>query len=326
MFVFLLRRLLQAFVVMIIISIISFVIQGNLGDPIRQMVGQSVTQAEVERIRQEQGLNDSLLTQYGRYVHQALQGNFGESYFYKEPAFQVILDKLPATIELTLFAILLTIILAIPCGVFAAIRPKNLISRGIMFFSTIGLSTPIFITAIILLYLFSVQLQWTPSFGRGETVSVFGLWETGFFTLDGLHHLILPSISLSFILAPLFIRLIRSEMLEVMESDYIKFAKAKGLSPLRVYFIHALKNIMLPITTIGGIQIGNIVAYTILTENIFQWPGMGSLFLESVNRVDTPIISAYLMIVGVIFVFTNTMVDLIYGLFNPTVRLATNSL
>ncbi|TBR41757.1 ABC transporter permease [Marinomonas agarivorans] len=322
MFVFLLRRLLQACIVMLIISLLSFVIQGNLGDPVRQMVGQSVTSEEVEKIRQEQGLNDSFFQQYGRYIKNALHGDFGESYFYKEPAFHVIMAKLPATIELTLAAIILTIVIAIPCGVFTAIRPKNLASHGIMFFSTIGLSTPIFITAILLLYVFSALLQWTPSFGRGETVSIMGLWESGFFSLDGLYHLILPSISLSFILAPLFIRLIRSEMLEIMESEYIKYAKAKGLSSARVYFIHALKNIMLPIITIGGIQIGNIIAYTILTETVFQWPGMGSLFIDSINRVDTPVISAYLMVVGVIFVFTNTLVDLVYGLFNPTVKLA----
>lgn len=326
MLVFLLQRLLQAGVVMIIISLLSFVIQGNLGDPVRQMVGQSVTSEEVEKIRQEQGLNDSFFIQYKRYISKAVQGNFGDSYFYKEPAFAVIMSKLPATIELTLAAIILTIIIAIPCGVFTAIRPKNLFSHCIMFFSTIGLSTPIFITAILLLYVFSVLLQWTPSFGRGETTNLIGLWQSGFFSLDGLRHLILPSVSLSFILAPLFIRLIRSEMLEIMESEYIKYAKAKGLTSMRVYFIHALKNTMLPIITVGGIQVGNIIAYTILTETVFQWPGMGSLFIDSINRVDTPVISAYLMVVGVIFVFTNTLVDLVYGLFNPTVKLAVKNL
>jgi len=187
--------------------------------------------------------------------------------------------------------------------------------------SIIGISIPVFLTAIILIYLFSIALGWLPSFGRGETTMI-GFWETGMLTWDGLVHLILPSVALSSIMLPLFIRLIRSEMMEVLEQDYIRFAWAKGLSRKRIWFLHALKNTLLPVITVGGVQIGTMIAYTILTETVFQWPGMGFLFLEAVNRVDTPLIIAYLIVVGVIFVITNTVVDLIYGLVNPTVRLA----
>ena len=326
MLIFLLRRLLQACVVMTVISIISFVIQDSLGDPVRQMVGQSVSPAEIEKIRQEQGFNDTKFEQYTRYAKNVLKGDFGTSYFYKEPALDVILKKLPATFELAFSAILIIIMVSIPCGIFAAIRPKNILAKFLMFSSTIGLSVPIFIVGIFLLYTFSIELQWTPSFGRGDTVLVFGVWETGFLTLDGLSHLILPSLSLAIALLPMFVRLIRSEMLEVLHSEYVKYAWAKGLSPARIYFVHAFKNTMLPIITIGGIQVGTLVAYTILTETIFQWPGMGSLFLDAVNRVDSPLISAYLIVVGAIFVISNTLVDLIYGYINPTVKLASHGL
>ena len=187
--------------------------------------------------------------------------------------------------------------------------------------SIIGISIPVFLTAIGLIYLFAIELSWLPSYGRGQTSSVMG-WETGMLTADGLKHLILPCFTLASIMLPLFIRLIRSEMMEVLQSEYVKFAWAKGISPRRIYFVHALKNTMLPVITVGGVQIGTMVAYTILTETVFQWPGMGFLFLEAVNRVDTPLIVAYLIVVGAIFVVTNTLVDLIYGLVNPTVKLA----
>lgn len=311
---------------MVVISVISFAIQGNLGDPVRAMVGQSVSQQERMKIRQELGLNDSVFEQYLRFAGRAIQGDLGVSYYYKEPALHVILSKLPATLELAFTATLIIALVAIPCGVMAAIRPKSLLSRGMMFFSSIGLSVPIFIISILMIYVFSIELQWAPSFGRGETTQILGVWESNFFTLDGLAHLILPGLSLALALMPLFVRLIRSEMMEVLQSEYVKFAWAKGLSAKRIYFIHALKNTMLPVITVGGIQAGTMVAYTILTETIFQWPGMGYMFLDAVNRVDTPLISAYLIVVGAIFVVTNTLVDLIYGLVNPTVRLASHGL
>jgi peptide/nickel transport system permease protein len=321
MIAFLVRRFGQALVVMFVISLISFSIQDNLGDPLREMVGQSVSEAERQALRDEMGLNDPFLVQYWRFLKKAVRGDLGDSYFFKKPALDVILEKFPATMELVIGATLIILFLSIPIGVYCAINPRSWFTKLMMGMSIVGISIPVFLTAIMLIYLFSIGLGWLPSFGRGETTMI-GFWETGFLTRDGLLHLILPSIALSSIMLPLFIRLIRSEMMEVLEQDYIRFAWAKGLSRKRIWFLHALKNTLLPVITVGGVQIGTMIAYTILTETVFQWPGMGFLFLEAVNRVDTPLIIAYLIVVGVIFVITNTLVDLIYGLVNPTVRLA----
>ncbi len=321
MLAFLIRRLAQALVVMFVISLISFSIQDNLGDPLRELVGQSVSEAERQALRDEMGLNDPFLTQYWRFAKNAVHGDLGTSYFFKEPALEVILKKLPATLELVFGATLIIVLLSVPLGVYSAIRPNSLFSKAVMGFSIVGISIPVFLTAIMLVYIFAIEMGWAPSYGRGELVHVFGYWDSGFFSADGLAHLILLSISLSSIMLPLFIRLIRAEMMEVLQSEYVKFAWAKGISPMRIYFLHALKNTMLPVITVGGVQIGTMVAYTILTETVFQWPGMGFLFLEAVNRVDTPLIVAYLIVVGAIFVVTNTIVDIIYGLVNPTVKL-----
>ena len=321
MLAFLIRRIAQAIVVMFVISLISFSIQDNLGDPLRELVGQSVSEEQRQALRDQMGLNDPFLTQYWRFAKKAVQGDLGTSYFFKEPALDVILKKLPATLELVVGATLIIITLSVPLGVFAAIRPQHWFSRTVMGLSILGISIPVFLTAILLMYVFAIELGVMPSFGRGELTPVFGYWETGFTTVDGLLHLILPSIALSSIMLPLFIRLIRSEMMEVLQSEYVRYAWAKGLAPRRIYFLHALKNTMLPVITVGGVQIGTMVAYTILTETVFQWPGMGFLFLEAVNRVDTPLIVAYMIFVGLVFVITNTVVDLIYGLVNPTVKL-----
>ena len=307
---------------MFIISLISFSIQDNLGDPLREMLGQSVSQAEREALRDEMGLNDPFLTQYFRFAGKAIQGDLGTSYFFKEPALEVILKKLPATLELVFGATLIIVLFSVPLGIYAAIKPESWFSKFIMGLSIVGISIPVFLTAIGLIYVFSIELGWMPSFGRGETVNLFGFWDTGFLTEDGLVHLVLPCISLASIMMPLFIRLIRAEMMEVLQSEYVKYAWAKGIPPYRIYFVHAFKNTMLPVITVGGVQIGTMVAYTILTETVFQWPGMGFLFLEAINRVDTPLIVAYLIVVGAIFVVTNTLVDLIYGMVNPTVKLA----
>lgn len=322
MIAFIIKRSLQALVVMFVISVLSFSIQDQLGDPLREMVGQSVSEAERQALRDQLGLNDPFLTQYLRFAGRALQGDLGTSYFFKEPALDVILKKLPATLELVFGATLIIICLSVPLGVFAAINPKSWFSTTVMGLSIVGISIPVFLTAIFSIYLFSIELGWLPSYGRGETVHVFGAWHTGYTNADGLRHLILPCVSLASIMLPLFIRLIRSEMMEVLQSDYVRFAWAKGLRRRRIWFLHALKNTMLPVITVGGVQIGTMVAYTILTETVFQWPGMGFMFLEAVNRVDTPLLVAFLIVVGAIFVITNTLVDLIYGLVNPTVKLA----
>jgi len=271
-------------------------------------------------LQSDLGLNDPYITKYTRFIGSALQGDLGNSYFFKRPAVDVILDKLQATLELVFGASIIIVLVAIPLGVYSAIHPKSLWTKLIMTLSSIGISIPVFLTAIILMYVFAIELQWLPSYGRGETLSVLG-WETGYLTKDGLLHLVLPCISLASIMLPLFIRLVRSEMLEALSSEYVKFATAKGLAMNKIYYQHALKNTMLPVLTVGGVQIGTMVAYTILTETVFQWPGTGFLFLEAINRVDTPLITAYIIFVGLLFVVTNTIVDLLYGVVNPTVNI-----
>jgi peptide/nickel transport system permease protein len=320
MFAFLVRRLIQAIFVMLIISFVGFAIKNKIGDPVRDLVGERVTPAERAAIRDTLGLNDPFLVQYVRFIKNALQGDLGLSFFHKTPALKVILSKAPATLELVIGAALIIIFISLPVGVFSAIYPKSWFSRFVMAFSTLGVSIPVFLTAIILIYFFSVEMNWLPSYGRGDTVNLWG-WESGFFTLDGLKHLILPSFSLASIMLPLFIRLIRSEMMEVLETEYIKFAWAKGLDRRRIWFIHAFKNTLLPVITVFGVQIGIMFAFTILTETVFQWQGMGFMFLEAVERSDISLLVAYLVVVGAMFVIVNTVVDIIYGLVNPTIRI-----
>jgi len=321
MFAFIVRRIIQAIFVMLVISLVGFMIQHQIGDPIRDLVGERVTPAEREEIRDRLGLNDPFYNQYFRFVKNACKGDLGMSFFYKKPALEVILAKAPATIELVIVTAIIVTILSIPAGIYAAIYPKSWFSRFVMAFSTIGVAIPVFLTAIALIYLFAVELNWLPSYGRGATVNVWG-WESGFFTLDGLKHLILPSVSLSSIMLPLFIRLVRAEMMEVLETEYIKFAWAKGLHRRRVWYIHAFKNTLLPVITVFGVQLGILFAFTILTETVFNWQGMGFMFLEAVQRSDTTLLVAYLVVVGMIFVVVNTVVDIIYGFVNPMVRIA----
>jgi peptide/nickel transport system permease protein len=321
MFAFIVRRIIQAIFVMLVISLVGFVIQHQIGDPVRDLVGERVTPAEREVIRDQLGLNDPFYTQYFRFVINACKGDLGMSFFYKKPALKVIVSKAPATIELVLVTALILIIVSIPAGIYAAIYPKSWFSRIVMAASTVGVAIPVFLTAIALIYLFAVELNWLPSYGRGETVNLWG-WESGFFTWDGLKHLILPSASLSSIMLPLFIRLVRAEMMEVLETEYIKFAWAKGLHRERVWFVHAFKNTLLPVITVFGVQMGILFAFTILTETVFNWHGMGYMFLEAVERSDTALLVAYLVVVGVIFVIVNTVVDIVYGFVNPMVRIA----
>lgn len=320
MLTFLFNRLAQALVVMFVISLVAFAIQDNLGDPLREMVGQGVSEAQREVLRNQLGLNDPFMIKYSRFLTNAMHGDWGTSFIFKKPALDIILGKLVATLELVFAATFWIILISIPAGVYCAIKPRGIGSKLIMGLSTIGISVPVFLTAILLMYVFSIELGWLPSYGRGETVNLLG-WESGLFTIDGLKHLLLPSIALSSIMLPLFIRLVRAEMLEALSSEYVKFAWAKGLDKNKVWFRHALKNTMLPLITVGGVQIGSMVAYTILTETVFQWPGTGFLFLEAITRVDTPLITAYVIFVGLVFVVTNTLVDLLYGLINPTVKL-----
>ena len=321
MFAFIVRRIIQSIIVMLVISLVGFSIQHSIGDPIRDLVGERVTPAEREVIRDQLGLNDPFYIQYFRFVKKACKGDLGLSFFYKKPALEVIVSKAPATIELVMVTALILILVSIPAGIYAAIYPKSWFSRIVMAASTVGVAIPVFLTAIALIYLFAVELNWLPSFGRGETVNLWG-WESGFFTWDGLKHLVLPSVSLSSIMLPLFIRLVRAEMMEVLETEYIKFAWAKGLHNRRVWFVHAFKNTLLPVITVFGVQLGILFAFTILTETVFNWHGMGFMFLEAVERSDTSLLVAYLVVVGVIFVVINTAVDIVYGFVNPMVRIA----
>lgn len=316
---FLFKRLSQVIIVMLAISLIAFAVQSKLGDPVAEMVSITASVQEKEKVREELGLNDAFVVQYSRFIKNALHGDFGNSYFYKRSTADVILEKLPATLELVLASSLIIIFLSIPLGIYVAIHPRNWITKCIMGISIIGISVPVFLTAILLLFLFSQYLGWLPSYGRGETLNLLG-WESGLFTIDGLKHLILPSIALSSIMLPLFIRLVRSEMLEALGTEYIRFAHAKGLSNRVIWYKHALKNTMLPVITVGGVQLGIMVAYTLLTETVFQWPGVGFMFLEAINRADIPLITTYIIFVGFIFVLTNTFIDIIYGFIDPRVN------
>ena len=323
MFAFIIRRIIQAIIVMMIIGLIGFSIKNQIGDPIRDLVGERVTPAERAKIADEMGLNDPFLTQYARFLKNALKGDLGRSFLYNKPALDVIIKHAPATIELVFGTALIIILISLPLGVYCALRPKSLLSRFTMSFSTLGVSMPVYLTAILLIFLFAIHWRILPSFGRGETISLLGgYWTTGFLTIDGIKHLILPCVSLSTLMLPLFIRLIRSEMMEVLETEYIKYAWAKGLSPRRVWMVHAFKNTLLPVITVFGVQIGIMFAFTLLTELVFQWPGMGFMFLEAVNRADTSLLIAYLVVVACLFVFVNTVVDILYGFINPTVRIA----
>ncbi|MFO7494091.1 MAG: ABC transporter permease [Desulfobacterales bacterium] len=322
MFAFFIRRVTQAVFVMLVISLIGFTIKQSVGDPVREITGISVSAAERDALREKLGLNDPFLLQWGRFLIRALQGDLGNSFYFKRPALQVILSKAPATLELVFATALLVVLLSIPIGIYAAIRPRAWLARFFMGVSIVGVSIPVFLTAILLIYVFSVGLGWLPSFGRGEVVTLFPGWQSGYFTSDGLKHLILPSIALSSIMLPLFIRLIRAEMKEVLETDYIKYARAKGLKPWRVLLVHGFKNTLLPVITVGGVQLGTLIAFTILTETVFQWQGMGAMFIEAIDRADTSLIVAYLVFVGALFVTVNTVVDLVYGLVNPMIRIA----
>ncbi|MPV85626.1 ABC transporter permease [Ostreibacterium oceani] len=317
---FLFARLLQASIVMLVISFIAFAVQSKLGDPVSQLVAITASAEEKATMRDQLGLDDPFLIQYGRFLKNAVQGDFGTSYFFKEPTTKVILDKLPATLELVFIASLFIVFVSIPLGVYTAIRPNSVLTKFIMGLSIVGISVPVFLTAILMINVFSLYLGWLPSYGRGETSDTFG-WQSGLFTVDGLKHLIMPSLALSSIMLPLFIRLVRSEMIEALSSEYIRFSYAKGIKEKTIWYSHALKNTMLPVITVGGVQLGIMVAYTILTETVFQWPGVGLMFLEAVNRADIPLLTTYIIFVGLLFVVTNTIIDLIYGLIDPRVNL-----
>lgn len=314
------RRALQALLVMLMIAVIAFAVRAALGDPLRETTGEAVPQAERAALRHELGLDAPWPTQLARYLGRAAKGDLGQSYIYKRPTLKVVLAKFPASFELVLAANLIVLLVSVPAGIYCAVKPRSWGARLILGLSVLGISVPVFLTGILLISVFSVWLGWLPAFGRGETIRL-GLWETGLLTLDGFKHLLLPALTLSSIMLPLFIRLVRGAMLDQLGSDYVRTARAKGASPLRVWLHHALRNALLPLIALGGLQIGNMLAFTLLTETVFQWPGMGFLFLEAVTRADVPLITTYLVAVGLLFVITNTLVDVASLWLDPRISL-----
>jgi len=313
------ERLFQSVLVLLVITGVGFVLFRYVGDPVLNMVGQDTTEKEIEQIRQELGLNDPIVVQYARYLGRAVRGQFGKSFRHGRPVLDLFAERLPATIELSGVSTLLSLFLAIPMGVFTGIRPHHPLSQFFLSFSLIGVSLPTFLIGILLILVFSVLLPWLPSFGRG-TVTALGGWTTGLLTLDGWRHIVLPAITLGLFQLTLIMRLVRSEMMEVLRTDYIKFARARGIRPASVYFGHALRNTMIPVVTITGLQLGGILAFAIITETVFQWPGMGLLFLQALSVADLPVMSGYLLVVGVIFVTINFTVDLLYLAIDPRLR------
>ena len=311
MLAFAIRRLVEAVFVMLTVALLAFLLFRFVGDPINQMVGQDTSTEDRERLRQELGLNDSIPVQFGRFVVRATQLDFGISYQVKQPVTRLIAARFPATIELAAAAALFALLLGVPMGVYTGLNRDSALSKLFLTVSLIGISLPTFLIGILLIYLFGVTLGWLPFPGRGDVVQL-GWWSTGLLTKKGLLSLIMPAITLGLFQMTLVTRLVRSQMLEVLRTDYIKFARARGLSDRTVNYGHALKNTLIPVVTIIGLQLGAVIAFAIITETVFQWPGMGLLFIQAVQNADIPVMSAYLMLVALLFVAINFIVDLLY--------------
>ena len=320
MLVFILRRLFQALIVMLTVAFIAFMLFQFVGDPVINLLGQDATTEQRQALRIDLGLDQPVAVQFAHFIANAAQGEFGLSLRQGRKVSSLIADRLPATIELALLAALIGLLLGITLGVFAALRRGSFVSQLVMTVSLLGVSLPNFLIGILLILVFAVQLKWLPSFGRGEVVAI-GPFTTGLLTLDGLRHLLLPALTLSLFPMALVLRLVRSEILEVLRTDYIKFARARGLPDRRVYFGHALKNTLVPVITIAGLQLGGIIAFAIVTETVFQWPGMGLLFIQAVQFADIPVMAAYLCLIALIFVAINLAVDLLYFAVDPRLRI-----
>lgn len=312
-------RLGQMAVVLLAVSLIVFGIMNLTGDPILLLVPPEATDAEIAVARSQLGLDLPLWQQYGIFLQNLLHGDMGVSYMFRRPAVELIVERMPATLEMTVFAMVLAGGLAIPMGLYAGAYPDRIFSKLIMSASLLGISLPSFWLGIMLILIFAVQLNIMPSSGRGEVVTLFGV-RTSIFTADGLQHLIMPAVTLAVAQMAMLIRLTRAGIMEVMRQDYIKFAKAKGMSANRVLFGHALKNALIPVITVFGLQFGQMIAFATITETIFAWPGMGKLLIDSIYRVDRPVIVAYLMMVAVLFVIINFLVDIIYTLIDPRIE------
>ncbi len=318
---YLIRRLIQAAFVVVAMSLLVFIGVYAIGDPVEILISPEADQIERERAIAALGLDKPLWLQYLIFVGNALQGDLGKSFVYAEPALKLITHRMPATLELAVAALLMAILVGIPLGLYAGLKPRSPISRTIMAGSILGFSLPTFWVGLMLIMVFAVQLKILPSTGRGETATLFGVaWS--FLTLDGLLHLILPALNLALFKISLVIRLTRSGVRETILMDYVKFARAKGLSPARVVGVHVLKNIMIPVITVTGLEFGSTIAFSVVTESVFAWPGMGKLIIDSINVLDRPVIVAYLMMVTLMFIVINLLVDLGYSALDPRVRLA----
>ena len=316
---FLLRRISQAILVMLAVAGVSFVLFTAVGDPVNNMVGQEATIEDREAIRDSLGLNDPIPVQFVRFIGNALQGDFGISLRLQRPVAELLVERLPATIELVLASAVFAMILGIPLGIYTAIHRESWISKSILTLSLVGVSLPTFVIGIGLIFIFAVILGWLPSYGRGEVIDLGG-WSTGLLTESGRRAIILPAITLGLFQMTLILRLVRAEMLEVLSADFIRTARAMGLTPWRVNYVHALKNTLLPVITIIGLNLGSLIAFSIVTETVFQWPGMGLLFITAVSFADIPVMAAYLVFVALVFVTINLIVDVVYVLVDPRLR------
>lgn len=316
---FFLRKLFQAAMLLAGVALISFILFQYLGDPVANMLPESATEVERMQLRASLGLNDPVFVQFLHYLSRLLHGNFGISYYNQVSVFQLIMERLPATLELVFVAVIISLAVGFPLGVWVAITRNKLLREGVQILSLIGVSLPWFLIGIMLIIVFSVWLGWFPSSGRGETVKI-GFWSTGLLTASGWRSIVLPALSLALSMITIIMRLVRTEMLEVMKADYIKFARARGIENYRIWFRHALRNALLPVVTVIGLQIGGLIAFAIVIETVFQWPGMGLLLIQSINYVDVPVLSGYLLFIALIFIMINTIVDLLYYLIDPRMR------
>ena len=319
MIALIIRRCYQSVVVMLVVALLAFTMFRYVGDPVAMMVGQDTSLEDRAAMRESLGLNDPVPVQFARFVWNTAQGNFGISYQLGRPVAELLKERLPATLELSLVAALFALIVGIPMGVYSALHPQKWLSNAFLTLSLVGISLPTFLIGILLILVFGVLLNWLPTFGRGEVVALGG-WTTGFLTGSGIRSLLMPAFTLGMFQLTLIMRLVRSEMLEVLRTDYIKFARARGLSNKAVNFGHALKNTLVPVITITGLQIGSIIAFAIITESVFQWPGMGLMFIRAIGLVDIPIMSAYLVLIALFFVIINLIVDILYHVVDPRLR------
>ncbi|MBW6505873.1 MAG: ABC transporter permease [Rhodobacteraceae bacterium] len=316
---FILKRLIQSVFVMLAVAFLAFALFRFVGDPISQMTGVETTLADQERLREDLGLNDPFLVQFARFTGKMLVGDFGFSYRTRQPIGEMLLSRIPATLELGTVALLISLIVGIPAGVYTALRPRGAATQAILISTLVGVSIPTFVIGIFLIFLFGVKLGWLPTFGRGGTVQ-FGWWRSSLFTVDGWRALVLPALTLGVYQLTLTMRLVRAEMMEVMRTDFIRFATARGLPMRALHYRHALGNTMIPVITIIGLQFGGVIAFSIVTESVFQWPGMGLLFLESIRFVDIPVMGVYLVVIAFFFVLINLVVDLLYLAIDPRLR------